>query len=133
MGLGKTLQTLALFAYIAQRSPTSIDPHLVICPLSVLSSWMSEAQHWVPSLRTLRFHGSGAERTRLKTSGVFDSGEVDIVITTYEAYVAEDTWFKSRRWHYCVLDEGHRIRNAETNQSMKLQGISATHRLSKFI
>jgi SWI/SNF-related matrix-associated actin-dependent regulator of chromatin subfamily A member 5 len=129
MGLGKTLQTLSLFAYIAQHEKGARDSHLVICPLSVLSSWLAEAQRWVPSLRTLRFHGTQAERARLKAST--DWKEVDIVFATYESYGAEDSWFKARRWGYCVLDEGHRIKNADTAQSSRLQGIGALHRLSE--
>ena len=57
----------------------------------------------------------------------------DICVTTYEGYVAEDSWFKSRRWTYIVLDEGHKIKNSETNIAGKLQGIGALHRLGKAI
>jgi len=53
-----------------------------------------------------------------------------VLVTTYEAFVAEDSWLKKRRWTYCVLDEGHKIKNAETNLSGKLQGVGAMHRLS---
>ena len=55
----------------------------------------------------------------------------DICVTTYEAYVAEDTWFKSRRWTYCVLDEGHKIKNSETNIAHKVQGIGSLFRLGQ--
>lgn len=48
------------------------------------------------------------------------------------AFVAEDGWFKNRRWTYCVLDEGHRIKNSETNLSNRVQGIGARYRLSRF-
>jgi SWI/SNF-related matrix-associated actin-dependent regulator of chromatin subfamily A member 5 len=37
MGLGKTLQTLSLLSYIKDSS--GAGPFLIICPLSVLSSW----------------------------------------------------------------------------------------------
>ncbi|KAF2180072.1 ISWI chromatin-remodeling complex ATPase ISW2 [Zopfia rhizophila CBS 207.26] len=72
MGLGKTLQTLSLFQYLEeqdQKSGTSSEelrPYLVVCPLSVLNSWVSEAQRWVPNLKVLRFHGTVNERNRLK-------------------------------------------------------------------
>lgn len=46
------------------------------------------------------------------------------------AFVAEDSWFKTRRWTYCVLDEGHRIKNSETNLAHKVQGVGALYRLS---
>ena len=89
-----------------------------------------EAARWVPSLTTLRFHAQQAERDRLKLA--IRDGEItfDICVTTYEGYVAEDTWFKSRRWTYVVLDEGHRIKNSDTNLSRKLKGIGSMYKLS---
>ncbi|KAL0953043.1 hypothetical protein HGRIS_007245 [Hohenbuehelia grisea] len=127
MGLGKTLQTLSLLAYIKERDHTPRPPHLIICPLSVLSSWEAEAARWVPSLRTVRFHGPATERNRLKES--LKDADFDIVIATYESYSGDDGWFKARRWTYCVLDEGHRIKNSETDVSHKLQGLGSMHRL----
>ena len=134
MGLGKTLQTLSLIQWLKEhRSTTNTTPRpsLVICPLSVLSSWMSEARKWTPGLKVLRFHGIVAERDRLKRIATGDmdryghetsyarqkrqirqtaqgkpiielsSGEeldneppVDLVVTTYEGFLAEQAWFK---------------------------------------
>ncbi|RDB18237.1 putative global transcription activator SNF2L1 [Hypsizygus marmoreus] len=128
MGLGKTLQTLSLFAHIKEKSPGLHDPHLVICPLSVLSSWETEAARWLPSLRVIRFHGPASERDRLKHSLRGDR-DFDIMLTTYDAYSIDDSWFKSFRWTYCVLDEGHKIKNSDTNLSQKIQGIGSLHRL----
>ncbi|KAJ3971049.1 SNF2 family N-terminal domain-containing protein [Lentinula raphanica] len=127
MGLGKTLQTLSLFAYISEHNSGHTDPHLIVCPLSVLSSWEAEAARWVPSMTVVRFHGSSNERLRLRRTLKEDN--YDILVTTYEAYVLEDSWFKSRRWTYCVLDEGHKIKNVETNVAQKLQGLNAMYRL----
>ncbi|KAI9821510.1 MAG: hypothetical protein M1826_000632 [Phylliscum demangeonii] len=77
MGLGKTLQTLSLFQYLKEHNASAIKetrPFLVVCPLSVLSSWMAEARRWAPGLRVLRFHGPAEERNRLKkmAEGVAD-------------------------------------------------------------
>jgi SNF2 family DNA or RNA helicase len=125
------------------------DPHLIICPLSVLSSWLNvsarspwtriadltrihqEAARWVPSFRALRFHGQASERIRLKNSIRDGKSGFDLCVTTYDSFVAEHGWFKSKRWNYCVLDEGHKIKNAETGIASKLQGIGASRRLSK--
>lgn len=80
MGLGKTLQTLSLVQYLKNtrklsRSQGESRPCLVICPLSVLSSWMSEARRWAPGLKVLRFHGPTIERNRVKRIA---SGEEDM-------------------------------------------------------
>jgi SWI/SNF-related matrix-associated actin-dependent regulator of chromatin subfamily A member 5 len=80
MGLGKTLQTLSLVQYLKENEPKAgagrlQRPFLVICPLSVLSSWMAEAKKWAPGLKTVRFHGPAQERQRLKKIVV---GELDV-------------------------------------------------------
>ncbi|KAJ7579140.1 P-loop containing nucleoside triphosphate hydrolase protein, partial [Mycena floridula] len=133
MGLGKTLQTLSLFAYIHEiRGKYSLcpqDPHLVICPLSVLSAWENEAARWVPGLKCQRFYGSQQERERIKIS--LRTAKFDLLLTTYETFVGDDGWFKSRPWTICVLDEGHKIRNAGNNVSHKLQGIGSLYRIRK--
>src|ERR1700678_4491235 len=80
MGLGKTLQTLSLIQYLKENDPKTGTgrlqrPFLVVCPLSVLSSWMAETKKWTPGLKAIRFHGPAHERDRLKKIVV---GELDI-------------------------------------------------------
>ncbi|KAI8917041.1 SNF2 family N-terminal domain-containing protein [Powellomyces hirtus] len=125
MGLGKTLQTLSLFSYVRQDGAGG--PFLVICPLSVLSSWMTEAKRWVPDLTVMCFHGTVAERDRLKHE--YTRIRADILVTSYEQYVSENHWFKTITWKYVVLDEGHKIKNEKTNVSTTLRGLSSQYRL----
>jgi SWI/SNF-related matrix-associated actin-dependent regulator of chromatin subfamily A member 5 len=168
MGLGKTLQTLSLFQYLEELdrkngvTSEELRPYLVICPLSVLNSWVTEAQKWVPELRVLRFHGASSERVRLKrvASGMEDlkgnettqskkrkasrkaglkvsknstedkSSSYKIIVTTYDTFAAEQSWFKtSFVWRYVVLDEGHKIKSSVTQISTALRNISAEYRL----
>ncbi|PSN62298.1 hypothetical protein BS50DRAFT_578116 [Corynespora cassiicola Philippines] len=80
MGLGKTLQTLSMFQYLEEQDrkdqvrSKELRPYLVVCPLSVLESWVKEAEKWVPDLKVLRFHGTASEREHLKkvASGMED-------------------------------------------------------------
>jgi len=79
MGLGKTLQTLSLVQHLKETELIKARgrqqrPFLVVCPLSVLSSWMIESKKWAPNLKVIRFHGPVAERERLKKIVV---GEMD--------------------------------------------------------
>lgn len=80
MGLGKTLQTLSLIQYLKENEPKIGTgrlqrPCLVVCPLSVLSSWVAEAKKWTPELKVIRFHGPVRERNRLKK---IIAGEMDV-------------------------------------------------------
>jgi SWI/SNF-related matrix-associated actin-dependent regulator of chromatin subfamily A member 5 len=172
MGLGKTLQTLSLVQYLKENDPKTGTgrlqrPFLIVCPLSVLSSWMAEAKKWTPGLKAIRFHGPVNERKRLKKivvgemdiygnmtaqsksklksrrnaagkniisldtdsedeGGVF----VDLVVTTYDCFKAEQSWFKTAFvWRYIVLDEGHTVKNHASLISKSLQGLKAEYRL----
>ncbi|KAJ6259418.1 hypothetical protein Dda_6320 [Drechslerella dactyloides] len=153
MGLGKTLQTLSLFSYISTENANEIDkshphrPFLVVCPLSVLTSWVNEAKKFVPHLRAMRLHGPIKERTRLKRLAEkgLETGKDgteapvhpdnpkrgwDIIVTSYDTFVAEKVWFKRAFiWRYVALDEGHQIKNSETLSSQALQSINAEYRL----
>lgn len=173
MGLGKTLQTLSLIQYLKENRKLSTSsgesrPCLVVCPLSVLSSWMAESRRWTPELKVLRFHGSVHERDRLKriamgdidtfgnetrrkrkknndrrtatgkpiidldsdTDDAQDERGVDLIVTTYEGFLAEQGWFKKAfLWSYVILDEGHKIKNDLSLVSRSLQGLGAEYRL----
>lgn len=143
MGLGKTLQTLSLLAYLKEHASDDDPglPHLIICPLSVLSAWKAEIKRWT-NLSVCTLHGPAHERARLTKSLISLGGpptvtsepsspRFDIVLTTYDAYKAEQGWFKysSRTWNYVVLDEGHSIKNSDTQLAHALQPIRAFHRL----
>lgn len=172
MGLGKTLQTLSLIQYLKENRKLSgrgeLRPALVVCPLSVLSSWMAESRRWTPGLKVLRFHGPVKERDRLKRVATgeedmygnmttqslnklknrrtalgkeiinLDPGDffpvdergVDLIVTTYEGFAAEQGWFKRAFvWSYVILDEGHKIKNDLSQISRALQGLGAEYRL----
>lgn len=132
MGLGKTLQTLSLFQWLNENEPTDGEtrPYLIVCPLSVLSSWIGEAKKWVPGFKVVRFHGPKTERDRFKVELRNHKSSVDILVTTYETFVSEQSWFRTIFvWRYVVLDEGHKIKNDQSNVSSALQGLSAEYRL----
>ncbi|KAI8610533.1 P-loop containing nucleoside triphosphate hydrolase protein [Chytriomyces sp. MP71] len=107
MGLGKTLQTLSLLSWM-KESGGKPGPYLVVCPLSVLSSWENEIKRWTPTMTYIRFHGPINERNNIKRRCLKE--KFDIYVTTFEQLVAEASWFnKGRGWRCVVLDEGERI------------------------
>ena len=58
-----------------------------------------------------------------------DTG-LDLIVTTYEGFLAEEGWFKRAFvWRYVVLDEGHRIKNDSSLISKALHSVSAEYRL----
>jgi len=127
MGLGKTLQTICLLAHLKYDRRTG-GPHLVVCPLSVLSSWMAELKRWCPSLRVVRLHSSDeSERSRLRREVLTDPGAFDVAITTYDMVVSANfgaALTSKLHWRCLVLDEGHKAKNEATQVAQALRKVA---------
>ena len=105
----QTLQIISFLAYLKyERGITG--PHLVVVPLSVMSSWSNEFKRWCPSIRVVRYHGPLAERRRLqKDEARF--GQFDVILTTYEMIVGDEDFFRWKFvWRYLIVDEAHRLK-----------------------
>ena len=125
MGLGKTLQVLSFLQYLRDAKGES-GPHLVVCPLSVLPTWVAEAKRWCPSLRTVAFHGPEPERNRLKQE-VLSQDAFDVLVTTYEMLTAEQSTLAARfHFRYLVLDEAQRVKNDASLVSLAVRRVRAT-------
>ena len=125
MGLGKTLQVLSFLQYLRDAKGES-GPHLVVCPLSVLPTWVTESKRWCPSLRAVAFHGPEAERNRLKQE-VLVQGTFDVLVTTYEMLTAEQSMLANRfHFRYMVLDEAQRVKNDSSLVSQAVRRIRTT-------
>ena len=126
-GLGKTLQTIALLAHLKFDRNTA-GPHLVVCPLSVLSSWISELARWCPALRVVRLHSSDeGERARLRREVVTDAASFDVAVTTYDMVVSPAfgaALTSKLHWRCLVLDEGHKCKNETTQVSQALRRVA---------
>ena len=125
MGLGKTLQTISLVALLKEQKQLK-GPSLVVCPLSVLYSWCAEIEKFAPSLKFFRMHST--EALGLSNVKLY---QYDIIITTYEMITADafaHQW-KKQYFNLLVLDEGHKIKNSETQVSVALRKIHSEFRL----
>ncbi|THH07406.1 hypothetical protein EW146_g9330 [Bondarzewia mesenterica] len=135
MGLGKTLQSICILAskhherakrHEETKSPDSIHlPSLIVCPPTLTSHWYYEILKYVDNLKPVMYTGNARERNRLLTK----LKNFDVVITSYEVVRNDITSLQEKNWHYCVLDEGHYIKNAKTKISKAIKSIRANHRL----
>lgn len=107
-------------------------PNLVICPLSVLYSWCDELQKWAPNLRVIRLHSAvGEERKEQLDNFIKNSTEYDVVVTTYDMTKTKNIQPLLHRhyFNYLVLDEGHKIKNHESQISQAVRSIHSENRL----
>lgn len=135
MGLGKTLQSISILAskhheraerFKATKSPDSVHiPSLIICPTTLTGHWHAEIVKYTNNLKALRYVGTSRERQRL----VDHIPQQDVVIASYDSVRNDIAHLAQFNWHYCILDEGHQIKNGRTKITQAVKLIKAKHRL----
>jgi SWI/SNF-related matrix-associated actin-dependent regulator of chromatin subfamily A member 5 len=130
MGLGKTLQTLTVFQHMKDHEAYRDHKFLVVCPLSVLTTWVTEIARWTTDIAALAYHGSGKEREAFRRRFRQNIGQpIDVLITSYETLCSDLFFFQSMTWSYIVLDEGHRIKNSQAKRTQGVYKLQAEYKL----
>ncbi len=130
MGLGKTPTALA---YLLQRSLDRVHhaqparPHLVICPLSVVTNWDSEAARFTPELSVFIAHGPDRPRGR-KLREIAEAH--DVVITTYGTASRISKELAPIEWDAVVCDEAQAIKNHRTNAAITIRALQSNQRIA---
>ncbi|XP_031555940.1 TATA-binding protein-associated factor 172-like [Actinia tenebrosa] len=137
MGLGKTLQSICIMAgnhhnqlqkFKETANPDCKPlPSIVICPPTLTGHWVYEVEKFVTKdyLKPLHYTGSPIERQRLRSK----VKNHNLVVASYDIVRNDSDFFKSIRWNYCILDEGHIIKNGKTKLSKVIKQLQASHRL----
>jgi non-specific serine/threonine protein kinase len=132
MGLGKTLQILALLLKQRQGGSGGYKPSLLVVPASLLANWQREAARFTPTLRLLLLHPSAVQGASLTAIEADPSGHfhgLDLVVTTY-SMVVKCKWLAQIAWHLVILDEAQAIKNPGTQQTKAVKGFSAHARIA---
>ena len=92
MGLGKTIQVIALLARLGEKNVKG--PFLIVAPLATLPNWMNELKKWLPSVPCALYHGAKDGRRDVwakQFRACASKGTVvtPIMVTSYEVEV---TW-----------------------------------------
>lgn len=135
MGLGKTLQTICIVASDHHMRAESYEktgaadsrplPSLIICPPTLSGHWQQEIKQYAPFLSCVAYVGPPSERNRRRDQ----LRGVDIVITSYDICRNDNEVFTPINWNYCVLDEGHLIKNSKAKSTLAVKKILSNHRL----
>ena len=135
MGLGKTIQTICIMAsktheraetFAKAQSPDSVHlPSLVVCPPTLTGHWQYEIKTYVENLRVMIYGGDRTERLRT----IHTLREYDVVVTSYDVIRNDIDELGRIDWNYCILDEGHIIKNGKTKLAKAVKILKANHRL----
>ena len=146
MGLGKTFQTVMLLTGLLRQK--DIASVLILCPVSVLQSWLREiTAHLLPHVtKRLRLELASSDMSKKKRekvlSEVWERATVStprIVISSYQLVTNMIDDFSGAKymnaggatsqWDYVILDEGHIIKNPATQMSQAMHRLPCHSRL----
>ncbi|XP_057538886.1 chromatin structure-remodeling complex protein SYD-like isoform X2 [Amaranthus tricolor] len=129
MGLGKTVQVISLMCYLMETK-NDRGPFLVVVPSSVLPGWEREMNFWAPDINKIVYTGPPEERRRLFKESIVQQ-KFNVLLTTYEYLMNKHDRPKLSKihWHYIIIDEGHRIKNASCKLNADLKHYHSSHRL----
>ncbi|XP_061553004.1 helicase-like transcription factor isoform X1 [Phycodurus eques] len=129
----RTASSILTADYYAAKSPgeaLSAGATLIVCPLSVLSNWLEQFEEHVRAdikLNVYMYHGPDRNK-----STKFLSSQ-DVVLTTYNVLASDFTSnirspLHDINWLRVVLDEGHVVRNPNTQMSKAVLDLRAERR-----
>jgi SWI/SNF-related matrix-associated actin-dependent regulator of chromatin subfamily A member 5 len=129
MGLGKTFQVISLLSYLNTYENIK-GPHLIVCPKSVCRNWAEEFDKWVPGMfRVKLLEGEKEVRKAFVKQLQENPDSYDVIISSPELAVIEHAFLRKRKYIYTILDEAHRIKNANAKFTRKLKEIECDHSL----
>lgn len=108
MGLGKTLQVIAA---LSDSGGGPLRPALIIAPSSLLENWRREIARFATHLCVLKHNGP------LRTGRPAELLGYDVVITSYDNAVGDNSLFNMIHWKVVILDEAQFIRNPNAQRT----------------
>uniref|UniRef100_A0A8B9H6C5 B-TFIID TATA-box binding protein associated factor 1 n=1 Tax=Astyanax mexicanus TaxID=7994 RepID=A0A8B9H6C5_ASTMX len=137
MGLGKTLQSICILAgdhYLRAQEYTKTKaadscplPSIVVCPPTLTGHWVDEVGKFCTKeyLNPLHYTGPPTERARLQ----HQVKKHNLVVASYDVVRNDIDFFRNIKFNYCILDEGHVIKNGKTKLSKAIKQLAANYRV----
>ncbi|EXJ87059.1 hypothetical protein A1O3_04016 [Capronia epimyces CBS 606.96] len=130
MGLGKTCQVIAFLANLLEQGRKG--PHLIVVPAATLENWLKEFKRFCPTLNVEPYYATNPnERVALRENMEAARADINVIVTTYTLAKGKEDfpWLKNFGFDCTVYDEGHYLKNAESQVASKLVRIQSNFRL----
>ena len=132
MGLGKTA-IVCSFLHASVISGILKKPTLILCPLTVCQQWIRELHIWCPQLRAIFLHSNRTNKKDTEEDIINTvDGTTSIIVTNYETlHRLKDTGLlKIIDWGVIICDEGHKIRNYQSEIAHLVKQLTGDFRLA---
>ena len=116
MGLGKTVQVLALLA-----SRPAGERSLIVCPASVIPVWLGEIK---------RFHPELSASVLTADNDFAKHPEEKLWISSYTQLRRHANLLAQTKFGYAILDEAQAIKNPESKTTQTCLSVQADHRIA---
>ena len=128
MGLGKTLQVLAVILSYVENEKEAVKPSLIVAPSSLVLNWLNEAEKFTPTLTKVAITGNYEERK----SKIDDIANFNIVVTSYDLLKRDIDLYKQKNYDfkYIIADEAQYIKNNNTKNARAIKYINAETRFA---
>lgn len=128
MGLGKTVQVIEALRRRREDARAG-EPHLVICPASLVYNWKAEFEKFAPEMAVAVVAGTIAERAALRERARAGGGP-EVLITSYDLLRQDAQAWEEAALDAVVLDEAHYIKNHATRTTRAVKRLQSRHRLA---
>jgi SNF2 family DNA or RNA helicase len=123
MGLGKTVQALALLQQVKEEHAEEGATSLIIMPTSLIYNWEREAAKFAPKLKILVYAGA------LRNKDISRFSQYDVVLSTYGISRVDADLLSAFYFHYIILDESQNIKNAASKAFKAIRQFKSKNRL----
>ncbi|KAI0685161.1 DNA repair protein SNF2 family [Cytidiella melzeri] len=140
MGLGKTLQCIALLWTLLKQSPRAgkptIEKCIIACPSSLVQNWANELVKWLgkDAIAVLAVDGKGTKAQLLEKVARWVAAHgrnvsQPVMIVSYETLRTLTAHLANATIGLLLCDEGHRLKNSENLTFTALNGLNVKRRV----
>ncbi|KAN0048012.1 hypothetical protein ACTA71_002403 [Dictyostelium dimigraforme] len=133
MGLGKTLQTLALLWTLLKQSPhgkPTIKKAIIVTPSTLVNNWKNEIQKWFGNGRLIAstLTDSLTKETKANLND-FNTSIKPVLIISYEQCRIFSKELESMTCGLMVCDEAHRLKNSNAKTTQSIMNIRCDRKI----
>ena len=116
---------------ISCHNRRKLGPVLIVCPTTVMHQWVREFHNWAPTFRVAVLHGSGSYTGSKKSKLIHAIANANggVLVTSYSGIRIYRESLTLYSWDYVILDEGHKIRNPQSEITRLCKEYTTCHKI----